>query len=156
MVRPAGWGAAAYAHSVRRVPHLSDPTVAGIADVFRHLLAGDIDVREAARRLIQLAPNGPVAHLSLLSPEEQLRLDALAPALQWEMAKKVVPSLPDVPYGSPQYQEFMAKCPTYHFVPLRLSFWGHEMPRLSRLVEFVFTRILRRPRRGRLARGGTA
>jgi hypothetical protein len=118
--------------------------------VFRHLLAGEIDVREAARRLHQLAPTGLAVHSSLLAPEEQLRLDALAPALRWEMAKKVIGSLPDVPYGSPQHQELMANSArwrfpptTYHVLRIRISFWGREIPWLSRLVAAVVIPVLR-------------
>jgi hypothetical protein len=85
-----------------------DPTSVAVIDLLRELLAGRIALRDAAYQLHLLAPRGFGMHASALTPEELAELDALAPALQWEIAKSVSSALPDVPYGSPAYQRFMA------------------------------------------------
>ena len=95
------------------MPHtVTDPTAAAIAAVLDRLLNGDLDVARAAEELYRLSPTGLVGDVRALTPTQRTRLDELAPALRWEMAKKVAGSnLPKVPYGSPEYRTFMASIP---------------------------------------------
>jgi hypothetical protein len=84
--------------------------------VLRDLLAAQIDPPEAAKRLLAL--NGPaavgLAHLpNAFSADDTARLGALMAAVRWEMAKQLSPGrLPDVAYGSPEYQQFIAALPS--------------------------------------------
>ena len=91
---------------------MTDPTAAGIAAVFDRLLSGDLDVAHAAEELYRLSPTGLAGDVRALTPTQRTRLDELAPALRWEIAKKVPGSkLPNVPYGSPEYRAFIASIP---------------------------------------------
>jgi len=84
--------------------------------ILRDLLAGRIEAPEAARRLLALI--GPTALGMGPAPapvpnDDAARLNALMPAVRWEMAKRLKPDvLPDVPYGSPEYHEFIAGVPS--------------------------------------------
>jgi hypothetical protein len=120
--------------------------------VFRQLLAGELDIPRAADRLYELSPSagGFGASVADLTNEQRARLRELADALLWEMEKRAPGSgLPDVSYGSLAYHWYMASIPrgrlvamsppTYRLLQIRVSFWGREIPWLSRLVAAVLT-----------------
>lgn len=80
--------------------------------ILHDLLAGRIDAPEAARRLVAL--DGPAAGGLAHSPaafsgEDAARLRSAMAAVRWEMAKLLSPGrLPEVPYDSPEYHQFIA------------------------------------------------
>jgi len=86
-----------------------------VADLLGRLLDGSLTPREAAQAL--LAASGTTgAGLALdpagLAPEGRARLEALMPALRWEMARLLVPGqVPDVDYDSPAYHAWIAAAP---------------------------------------------
>ena len=94
----------------------SDP-----APILHDLLAGRIDAREAASLFRSLS--GPaafgLAHApDALSDTDAAGLEPLMAAVRWEMAKQDRPGLlPDVAYGSPEYQAFIATVPSGPIVP---------------------------------------
>src|SRR5689334_20728215 len=82
--------------------------------ILRDLLAGQLNPPEAAKRLLALSDQGAVglAHHDVFSGADAARLHDLMAAVRWEMAKQLSPGrLPDVAYGSPEHQQFMAAIP---------------------------------------------
>ena len=132
---------------------MNDATSAAMGHVLRQLLAGQVDVREAARQLHDLAPRGLVLDSRALTPEERARLNALVPALRWEMVKTITGGVPDVPFGSPEHKAFMASMPrALTTVPTtvpdirvhaHVTVRGRELRWLSRLVSVIFGPIFR-------------
>jgi hypothetical protein len=91
---------------------MSDATSAAIAWVVDRLLAGELDLAHAADELYRLSPTGLAGDVRALTPDQRTRFAEVAPALRWEIAKKVGGAkLPNVAYGSPVYHAFMASIP---------------------------------------------
>lgn len=89
----------------------SDASTA-ISGVLARLAAGELDAPHAADELSRFGSTGLVIDGRPMTPEQWARLDALGPELRWEIAKRVGDTrLPNVAYGSPEYEAFMGSIP---------------------------------------------
>ena len=82
--------------------------------VLRRFFANEIQAAEAAAQLDALGAEWIMFRPGSLSPDQESRmpeLDAARGALKWERAKQRHPSLPDVPYGSAEYEAFWKSVP---------------------------------------------
>jgi hypothetical protein len=79
--------------------------------ILRRLAAGAMDARQAAGELVALNLPGLAAGQDEFTPEERSALDRLLPEVRWEMAKRLSAGLPDVPYGSPEYEAWRSAIP---------------------------------------------
>jgi hypothetical protein len=75
------------------------------------LLSGRLSASEAARALLasESLATGLTAAAGALPSGDRARLDALMPAVSWEMTKILTSGrYPDVPYDSPEYRAIIA------------------------------------------------
>ena len=90
---------------------MADSTPGAIIERF---LSGDLDEAGAVRELLRLDPH-KYPGLSVggkFTPDQSRRLEHLSHVLSWESGKKLSPTtIPDVPYGSPEYHAFIASIP---------------------------------------------
>jgi len=83
-----------------------------ISGVLARLAAGEVDAPHAADELYRLTPADLVIDGRPMTPTQWARLDALGPELRWEIAKRAGGSvLPNVAYGSAEYDAFMESPP---------------------------------------------
>jgi hypothetical protein len=86
--------------------------------IIRRFLSGDLDEAGAVRELLRLDPH-QYPGLSVsgeLTSDQRTRLEHLSQILSWESAKRLAPeTIPDVPYGSPEYHAFIASVPRTRF-----------------------------------------
>ncbi len=84
-------------------------------DILLELLDGRLTAAQAAGRLLAAAGSAPVGlgvDPTGLAPDVVRRLEALLPALRWEMTKQLVPGrLPEVAFDSPEYHAWLARLP---------------------------------------------
>ena len=85
-----------------------------VVSIINRFLAGDLQRDDAVRKLLPIGEKygGLAATGGTITLEQRARLNDLAKALSWEMAKKIHgAAIPDVPYDSPEYRSFLASFP---------------------------------------------
>ena len=90
---------------------MTDQLPADALAVLKRLAAGQIDPGEAAAGLLALNLSGVAVASDAFSEDERRTLDAVMPAVRWEMAKRSNAKLPDAPPGSPEYEAWRARVP---------------------------------------------
>jgi len=79
--------------------------------ILKRLIAGALDSHQAAAELVALNLPGLAVGSGVFTTDEHLALKRLMPELSWEMDKRLSTQLPQVPYGSPEYQAWKASIP---------------------------------------------